>query len=40
MAFAVAGLKTAGIRIRNPGCVSKTYPDFFRDLARLSNPQT
>jgi 3-phosphoshikimate 1-carboxyvinyltransferase len=39
MAFAVAGLKTAGIRIRNPGCVSKTYPDFFRDLARLSNPQ-
>jgi len=40
MAFAVAGLKTAGIRIRNSGCVSKTYPDFFRDLARLSNPQT
>lgn len=39
MAFAVAGLKTAGIRIRNPGCVSKTYPDFFRDLARLSSPQ-
>jgi 3-phosphoshikimate 1-carboxyvinyltransferase len=39
MAFAVAGLKTAGIRIRHPGCVSKTYPDFFRDLARLSNPQ-
>jgi len=39
MAFAVAGLKTAGIRIRNPGCVSKTYPDFFRDLAWLSNPQ-
>ena len=39
MAFAVAGLKTAGIRIRNPGCVSKTYPDFFRDLAELSNPQ-
>ncbi len=39
MAFAVAGLKTGGIRIRNPGCVSKTYPDFFRDLARLSSPQ-
>ena len=37
MAFAVTGLKTAGIRIKNPGCVSKTYPDFFRDLARLSN---
>jgi len=37
MAFAVAGLKTAGIRIRNPGCVSKTYPDFFRDLASLAS---
>ena len=36
MAFAVAGLKADGIRITNPGCVSKTYPDFFRDLARLS----
>jgi 3-phosphoshikimate 1-carboxyvinyltransferase len=36
MAFAVAGLKTPGIRIRNPGCVSKTYPDFFRDLASLA----
>ena len=40
MAFAVARLKTAGIRIRNPGCVSKTYPGFFRDLARLSHPQS
>jgi len=40
MAFAVMGLKTAGIRIKNPGCVSKTYPDFFRDLAGLSKPQT
>jgi 3-phosphoshikimate 1-carboxyvinyltransferase len=39
MAFAVAGLKTSGIRIKNPGCVSKTYPDFFRDLAELSNAQ-
>jgi 3-phosphoshikimate 1-carboxyvinyltransferase len=40
MAFAVTGLKTGGIRIRNPGCVSKTYPDFFRDLARLQNAQS
>jgi 3-phosphoshikimate 1-carboxyvinyltransferase len=36
MAFAVAGLKAEGIRIRNPGCVSKTYPNFLRDLFRLS----
>ncbi|MCC6444431.1 MAG: 3-phosphoshikimate 1-carboxyvinyltransferase [Armatimonadetes bacterium] len=29
MSFAVAGLKVPGIRILNPGCVSKTFPDFF-----------
>jgi len=40
MAFAVTGLKTGGIRIRNPGCVSKTYPDFFSDLARLQNAES
>jgi len=37
MAFAVVGLKTAGISIRNPGCVAKTYPEFFDDLERLRN---
>jgi 3-phosphoshikimate 1-carboxyvinyltransferase len=35
MAFSVVGLKLAGVRIKNPGCVSKTYPGFFDDLARL-----
>jgi 3-phosphoshikimate 1-carboxyvinyltransferase len=35
MAFAVAGLKLPGVRIANPGCVAKTYPEFFADLARL-----
>jgi 3-phosphoshikimate 1-carboxyvinyltransferase len=35
MAFAVAGLKLSGLRIRNPGCVAKTYPRFFEDLAAL-----
>lgn len=35
MAFSVVGLKQPGIRIRNPGCVAKTYPGFFDDLARL-----
>ena len=35
MAFAVVGLKLPGVRIRNPGCVAKTYPNFFRDLAAL-----
>jgi len=35
MAFAVAGLKLRGVRIKNPACVTKTYPDFFADLARV-----
>jgi 3-phosphoshikimate 1-carboxyvinyltransferase len=29
MSFAVAGVKIPGIAILNPGCVSKTFPDFF-----------
>jgi 3-phosphoshikimate 1-carboxyvinyltransferase len=33
MSFALAGLRTPGIEIRDPGCVAKTYPRFFEDLA-------
>ena len=29
MAFSLIGLRVAGIRIENPGCVSKTFPHFF-----------
>ncbi len=36
MAFAVAGLKLAGVRVRNPGCVAKTFPAFFEKLASLA----
>ncbi len=32
MCFAVAGTKIKGIKIKNPSCVKKTYPDFFKDL--------
>ena len=32
MAFAIAGLRTKGIRIEDPGCTAKTYPHFFSDL--------
>ncbi|MFZ1887625.1 MAG: 3-phosphoshikimate 1-carboxyvinyltransferase [Candidatus Binataceae bacterium] len=35
MSFAIAGLKLAGLRIRNPGCVTKTFPDFFERLEAL-----
>jgi 3-phosphoshikimate 1-carboxyvinyltransferase len=33
MCFAVLGLKVPGIKIRNPSCVKKTFPDFFQKLA-------
>lgn len=29
MSFALAGLRIPGVVIRDPGCVSKTWPDFF-----------
>jgi 3-phosphoshikimate 1-carboxyvinyltransferase len=32
MSMALVGLATPGVVIRNPGCVSKTYPRFFDDL--------
>jgi len=35
MAFALVGLKVPGIRIENPGCVAKTFPDFFEKLECL-----
>lgn len=35
MSFALIGLKVPGIRIANPGCTGKTYPNFFDDLERL-----
>ena len=35
MSFAVVGLRTAGIIVENPSCVSKTFPDFFERLAAL-----
>jgi 3-phosphoshikimate 1-carboxyvinyltransferase len=35
MAFALAGLRAEGITVLEPGCVAKTYPRFWEDLARL-----
>jgi 3-phosphoshikimate 1-carboxyvinyltransferase len=35
MAFALIGLKVPGIAIENPGCVSKTFPDYFDVLNQL-----
>jgi len=33
MCFAVLGLKVPGIKLRNPSCVKKTFPNFFQKLA-------
>ena len=35
MSFALAGLRSEGIRIADPGCTGKTYPHFFSDLEKL-----
>ena len=36
MSFAITGLKLPGVKIKDPGCVSKTFPDFFDRLADLT----
>ncbi len=33
MCFAVLGLKVPGLKIKNPSCVKKTFPNFFQKLA-------
>jgi 3-phosphoshikimate 1-carboxyvinyltransferase len=38
MSFALAGLVVPGIRIRNPRCVRKTFPDYFAQLETLRQP--
>ncbi len=36
MSFALAGLKIPGIKIKNPRCVEKSFPDFFERFATLT----
>jgi 3-phosphoshikimate 1-carboxyvinyltransferase len=38
MSFALVGLKVPGVRIRDPRCVEKTFPDFFACLESLRAP--
>lgn len=35
MAFALVGLRVPGVQIENPGCVSKTFPNYFEVLETL-----
>ena len=39
MSLALVGLKVPGVVIRNPGCVAKTYPGFWQDLAKVGSGQ-
>lgn len=38
MSFSLIGLKSPGVRIADPGCTAKTYPNYFEDLDRLCAP--
>lgn len=38
MSFAVAGLKIPGVKIKNPECVEKSFPDFFKEFNLLYEP--
>jgi 3-phosphoshikimate 1-carboxyvinyltransferase len=35
MSFAILGLAVPGMRIRNPACVAKSFPGFWKELAKL-----
>lgn len=37
MAFSLIGLRVPGVTIENPGCVSKTFPNFFEVLSQLDS---
>lgn len=39
MSLALVGLRIPDLVVLNPGCTAKTYPNFFRDLERLSGIQ-
>ncbi|MCC5830245.1 MAG: 3-phosphoshikimate 1-carboxyvinyltransferase [Phycisphaeraceae bacterium] len=36
MSFALAGLRSPGVVIEDPGCVSKSFPEYFEYLQRLA----
>lgn len=38
MCFAVAGLRTPGVVIKDPGCVAKSFPTFWQKLDTLAGP--
>lgn len=39
MSLAIVGLAVPGVMIRDPDCTAKTYPGFFLDIERLTQPR-
>ena len=39
MSFAVIGLRASGVTILDPGCTSKTFPEYFDVLEELHKAQ-
>jgi 3-phosphoshikimate 1-carboxyvinyltransferase len=39
MCFSLAALGGVAVRINDPGCVNKTFPEYFQVLASVSEPQ-
>ncbi len=37
MSFALAGLRVPGVRIENPNCVRKSFPNFWHEFGKLSS---
>jgi 3-phosphoshikimate 1-carboxyvinyltransferase len=37
MAFGMAGLAIEGVSVKDPGCVAKSFPDFWERLASFYN---
>jgi 3-phosphoshikimate 1-carboxyvinyltransferase len=37
MSLALAGLRVPNVEIRDPACVSKSYPRFWEEFSRLEN---
>lgn len=37
MSFSIAGLKIKGVKIKDPGCCSKTFPNYFEEFGKIYN---
>ena len=37
MSLALAGLRVPGVKIADPGCVAKTFPDYWERLEEITS---